>query len=771
MLFAVLSPFALAVLAPVARLAARFLVGWVVVLVPAAVVVLFSQFIEPGGAGEALRFSTPWVPSAGITLSFYIDGLSLLFALLILGIGAFIVLYASAYLKGHADLGRFLMFILLFMGSMLGLVLADNVVTLFVFWELTSVTSFLLIGFNHQSPRSRRAALQALAVTGGGGLALLAGLLWMAQIGGSMELSELLASGDVFRDHASYAPILILVLAGAFTKSAQTPFHFWLPNAMEAPTPVSAYLHSATMVKAGVYLLARMNPGLGGTEMWQSTLVIFGGATFVLGAILALRNTDLKLMLAQTTVASLGLLVMLIGLGDQYALEAAMAYLLAHSLFKGALFMVAGAVDHGTGTREVTRLSGLARPMPLTAFAALLAALSMSGLPPFFGFIAKEFAYKATLDGVWTYGVTAIALLGNALLFAVAFRVGVTPFIGARSETPKPAHEGSLSLWLGPVILAVLGLFAGPWNGQVETLFIGPAVSAVAGAPTAVDLYLWSGFGMPVVLSAATVGLGVLLWWRAAALQRGLAALLDRLWGVDQGYDQFMDGLVALARRVTGALQTGSLRRYLLISFFVVAAALIAPIVLVDGAGGTLSAPPVNFYVWGVAGLTILGGLAIMVTRSRLVAILSMGVLGLGVAFIFLLFGAPDLAFTQLMVETLSVVILALVIARLPIQGKDWRGWPRATRDGALAIAFGAAVTTLLLSITSGPLDLTLSEYFAAKSYTEAYGRNIVNVILVDFRALDTLGEIGVVVIAGVAVLALLAPVLRRTSLGKGDAL
>jgi multicomponent Na+:H+ antiporter subunit A len=296
MLAATLAPFVLAVFAPFVRRRVGDSAGWVLAVLPAGLTLYFAQFLGPVASGETFVFATEWVPALGISLSFYVDGLSLLFALLISFIGTFIVLYAGAYLKGHADLGRFFMFILMFMGSMLGLVLSDNVVTLFVFWELTSITSFLLIGFNHDKPRSRRAALQALVVTGGGGLALLAGLLLMAQIGGSMELSTLLANGDVLREHPWYLAVLILVLAGAFTKSAQVPFHFWLPNAMEAPTPVSAYLHSATMVKAGVYLLARMNPGLGGTEIWQIILMSFGGVTLLVGAILALRNTDLKLM-------------------------------------------------------------------------------------------------------------------------------------------------------------------------------------------------------------------------------------------------------------------------------------------------------------------------------------------------------------------------------------------------------------------------------------------------------------------------------------------
>ena len=756
MLAATLAPFVLGVCAPLVRRLLGDSVGWALAVLPAGLTIYFAQFLGPIAAGETLTFSTEWVPAAGIALAFYVDGLSLMFALLISFIGTFIVLYAGAYLKGHADLGRFLMFLLMFMGSMLGLVLSDNVVTLFVFWELTSITSVLLIGFNHDKARSRRAALQALVVTGGGGLALLAGLLLMAQAGGSMNLSTLLADGDVLREHPWYLAMLLLVLAGAFTKSAQVPFHFWLPNAMEAPTPVSAYLHSATMVKAGVYLLARMNPGLGGTEIWQVLLMVFGGATLIAGAILALRNTDLKLMLAQTTVASLGLLVFLIGIGTPLALQAAMAYLFAHSMFKGALFMVAGSVDHGTGTRELHRLSGLGRAMPFTAAAGALAALSMSGLPPFFGFIAKEWVYKGTLGGELPMILTAVAILGNALMFAVAFLVGFKPFFGKPGDTPHTPHEGTLGLWAGALTLAVLGLFFGLFSGFAESLFVGPAAIAVAGTPMLVDLYLWGGFKAPVVASIITVALGALFFWQGRRISDWLARVVDALWGPDKGYDQFMDGVVALARGVTGLLQTGLLRRYMLITFLVLAAAVVLP-QLFDSIGVTLQAPPVDLLVWSVALLTLGGGLAVMIIRSRLIAIMSMGVMGLGVAFVFLIFGAPDLAFTQLMVETLSVVILALVIARLPVLGRDQRGPARVLRDGIVAVSIGAAMAALLLTITAAPLDIGLSAYFGERSYTEAFGRNIVNVILVDFRALDTLGEIAVVTIAGVAVLGLLA--------------
>jgi len=764
LLAAVLAPFVLGVFAPTVRRVAGPATGWLLALLPAGLTVYFAQFLGTVSAGEAVTFSTPWVPALDIHLSFYVDGLSLMFALLISGIGTFIVLYAATYLARNADLGRFLMFILMFMGSMLGLVLSDNVVTLFVFWELTSITSFLLIGFNHKNSRSRRAALQALVVTGGGGLALLAGLLLMAQAGGAMELSTLLQSGDVLRDHPDYMAILILVLMGAFTKSAQAPFHFWLPNAMEAPTPVSAYLHSATMVKAGVYLLARVNPGLGGTEVWQVVLVVFGCVTFLIGAILALRNTDLKLMLAQTTVASLGLLVFLIGLGHELALEAAMAYLLAHSLFKGALFMAAGCVDLGTGTREVWRLSGLRNAMPITFAAAALAALSMSGLPPFIGFIAKEFVYKGTTGDFWPLLITGVAILGNALMFAVAFLVGFKPFLGAPSDTPRPPKEVSPGLWLGPVTLAVLGLLAGVFSGVPESLLVGPAVWAVGGAQVPVDLYLWGGFKTPVYLSMATIALGIILFWKGRAISSAMAAAFDRLWSPDQGYDQFLDALIGTARAVTARLQTGTLRHYLMVTLIIVAIVLLLPMII--NADRSIAVPfqQADFYVWGVALLALTGGIAIAASRSRLIAILSMGVLGMSVALIFILFSAPDLAFTQLMVETLSVVILALVITRLPIYRTDWRGWSRGIRDCFIAGAVGVGFALLLMSITDRSLDMSLSEYFAARSYTEAYGRNIVNVILVDFRALDTFGEIAVVVIAGIAVMSLLAMGGRRLS-------
>ncbi len=752
---AVLSGFVLAVFAPFVHRLTKPLSGWVLAALPAAIFFYFVQMMPQIAHGETVRAAWDWVPSFGVTLSFYVDGLSLIFALLISGIGAFIVAYAGGYLKGHKDHGRFMGFILAFMGSMLGLVLADNLITLFVFWELTSITSFLLIGFNHDKPRSRRAAIQALVVTGGGGLALLGGLLLLGVAGGSFELSELLASGSI-AENPYYLPIFLLVLAGAFTKSAQVPFHFWLPNAMEAPTPVSAYLHSATMVKAGVYLLARMNPILGGTDIWELVLPVFGGITLLTGTLLGLRQTDVKQILAYTTVASLGLLVMLIGIGTDVAITAAVLYLISHALFKGGLFMVAGSIDHSTGTRETVRLSGLGKVMPLTALAGLLAGLSMMGIWPFFGFIAKEVIYEATLHHDPRMWITAVAIIGNSLMLAAAALVGLRPFFGKLLQTPKEPHEGSPSLWLGALTLGVLGVVFGMMSHFSGEYLVAPMASAIGGRDIHTALHLWPEVSLPLALSGVTIFLGFIWFWQIDHLRSLLYAATQRLWGPDHGSDQFLAALVRVSKNLTGLLQTGRLNFYITFTLTMLALTLGIPVIAYGLLPTSIVLPDVALHIYGVFGLTVVGALALLFARSRLQAILSMGVTGFSVALIFLIFGAPDLAFTQFMVETLSVVIIALVLLRLPVDTYDRRDFLPSLRDAGLAISIGVAFTSIMMAIGAEPLDLTLTEYFAANSYLEAHGRNIVNVILVDFRALDTLGEIAVVLVAGLAALALI---------------
>ncbi|MGM4980320.1 putative monovalent cation/H+ antiporter subunit A [Rhizobium sp. SG741] len=732
--------------------------AWPLALLPALAFLHFTRFLPDIASGQVVRAGFDWVPSLGLRFSWLLDGLSLTFALLITGIGTLIVLYSGGYLKGHADLGRFFSFIFLFMGSMLGLVVSDSFLTLFVFWELTSITSFLLIGFDHQREASRRAALQALVVTGGGGLLLLAGLLLIWQITGVGSMSDLLKAGDALRGSPLYLAALILVLGGAFTKSAQFPFHFWLPNAMEAPTPVSAYLHSATMVKAGVYLLMRLNPAMGGTMAWQTILPIFGAATLLVGTLLAIRQTDLKLKLAYTTVSSLGLLVLLTGFGSDYAVEAAVLYLVAHSLFKGALFMIAGIVDHETGTRDITRLGGLRSAMPLTFAAALIAAISMGGLPPAFGFLAKEEIYAALAQASpGAIILTIVAVAGNALMFAIAFAVALKPFLGPTTETPQHPHEAPPLLWLGPVVLALLGLASALLSGLWHAYVSSPMASAVSGKGLQISVSLVPHVGLPLALSVATVLIGILVYWKLDRARFLMSVVLRALGpGPDRGFDGFISSLVRLSHLVSRVLQPGRLEIYVTVTFVCLAATLLIPLTIHGELPAIPSWPNLQWHEATIFLIAVIGLAAVVLARDRLTAIVSLGIQGFAVAVIFLLFGAPDLSFTQFMVETLSVVILAMVMTRLRLSSSDRRPPLKMVAHAALAIACGVGFGLLLLKATQAPFDLTLTAFFNHYSKLIAHGDNVVNVIIVDFRGTDTLGEIAVVAITGLAILALI---------------
>jgi multicomponent Na+:H+ antiporter subunit A len=760
---AVLSGFVLAAAAPgVHRLAGRA-TGWVLALLPLALAGYFASHLGAVAAGEAVRTSLDWVPSLGVNLSFTLDGLSLLFALLITGVGALVLVYAGGYLAGHPELGRLYAFLLLFMASMLGLVLSDNVLALFVFWELTSISSYLLIGFDHERREARAAALQALLVTSGGGLALLAGLLLLGHAGGSLELSTLLTRGEQLRAHPLYVPVLVLILAGAFTKSAQFPFHFWLPGAMEAPTPVSAYLHSATMVKAGVYLLARLSPALGGTDAWVGVVSAVGGTTMLLGAWMALVQSDLKRVLAYSTVGALGTLTLLLGLGGPLAVPAAVAYLLAHALYKGALFLVAGALDHETGTRDADRLGGLRRAMPLTAAAAAVAALSMAGLPPLFGFVAKELSYEAALHAPAAAWVTAAALIANVALVAVAPVVGLRPFLGKTVPTPRAAHEAPPSLLLGPVVLAGLGFAFGLWPGAGAESLVSAASTAALGAPAGARLALWHGPTPALALSAVTLAAGAAVYAGRGRLRRAASRCAGAArWGPAGWYELALEGLEGTAVGLTRVLQSGYLRYYVMIT--VAATAGLAGYAL---AGRGPLAVAVNWsdlqiHEAGLAALILLAALAAVLLKSRLAAIAALGVVGYGVALTFVMFGAPDLAMTQFLVETLTVILFVLVFYHLPQQrtvSETVARW----RDAALAVAVGAVMTVLVLVGTPENYP-SISGYFVENSVPRGHGRNVVNVILVDFRGFDTLGEITVLGVAAVGVYALLK--LRRRADG-----
>jgi multicomponent Na+:H+ antiporter subunit A len=755
MLWLALMPFAAALVAPwlVARIGGG--AGWLLAVVPAGLFVAFLGFLPAVADGAALTAGVDWVPTWGIRYAQRIDGLSLTFALLVTGIGALIVVYAGGYLKGYAHQGRFMAFLLLFMGSMLGLVVADDLVSLFVFYELTSITSFLLIGFDHKREAARRAALQALLVTGGGGLCLLAAIVLIRVATGETSVSGLFATPEALRDSGLYTAIFVLMCLGAFTKSAQVPFHSWLPNAMEAPTPVSAYLHSATMVKAGVFVLMRFSPVMGDADLWGTVLPLFGGATLITGTVLGLRQTDLKQILAYTTVASLGLLVMLTGLGSDYALAGAVLYLVAHALFKGGLFMVAGAIDHEAGTRDITILGGLARKMPITFVAAVLGALSMAGLPPLVGFVAKEVLYYGTYNAGTL--ATAVALVGNTLMFALAGAV-LFPFLRRPQAMPKSAHEAPPSLWLGPVVLGMLALVAALFLEETLRTVVFPMLTAIGGDSASVSIHLLpETVSPPVVLTLVTVAAGAVLVAVFARLRTGVAAALDAIgWGPDKGFDQLLRGVVRGAFGLTRVVQSGSMRVYVALTFIAIAAALLLPL----GADGLpslrLLGPSLEPLHIAVLVIAAVGLLVVVTARSRLVAIVSLGVQGVMVALVFMLYGAPDLSFTQFMVETLSVVILALAMTRLDLKATDHRPAGQALRDAAVAVACGVGFGLLLLGVVGTAFDNRLSDFFLAYAYEVAHGQNVVNVIIVDFRALDTLGEIAVVMAAGLAILVLL---------------
>ncbi|OAN76272.1 cation:proton antiporter [Jannaschia sp. EhC01] len=735
--------------------------GWISVLIPALLFAWFAQFLGPVAAGETPLIGIDWVPSMDIRLEMLIDGLSLTFALLISGIGALVALYSSRYLGNHPEYPRFVLYLMTFMVGMLGLVLADNLISLFVFWEVTTVSSYLLIGFNSDSAKSRRSALQALFVTGAGGLALLAGMILLGAAAGTYSLTEIRGMGDAIRNHDLYVPILILFLAGAFTKSAQFPFHFWLPNAMAAPTPVSAYLHSATMVKGGVYLMARMNPTLGGTEPWFWALVIAGGFTTVFASVLAIRQTDIKQVLAYTTLMALGALTLFIGAGTSDAIKAAMLFLVVHSLYKAALFLMIGIVDNQTGTREVAHLRGLARKMPITFFAGALAAISMAGIPPFVGFIGKEFLYKAGLgmDTAMLW-ITGTIFAASVLMFVAAGIAVARPFFGRTPERFKDTTEGPMAMWLGPIILGALSFYFGIFADVPEVWLVGPATDAVYGSDVSVDLYLFREVNSAFILSLVTFGVGFILYLLHGRLRDLLAAIISaNPIKFDPGWDRGLDGLKALAGWQTRHLQSGILQRYVFIIFATFAVAVGATLYLQDVLNFRVDVAAefdgLLFKHWAVLLFITAGALLTALTQSRMTAIAALGVVGIGVALIFIIFSAPDVAITQLLVETLVVVLVAVAMLKLPHLSTR-TAEPNRPVHAALSITVGVLTTLVLVAVLQSDLDLTLTEYFNATSWSDAYGRNIVNVILVDFRALDTFGEIAVVVVAALSAYALL---------------
>jgi len=760
----ILLPLLGALLPPLCMRLGRTACAWSAALIAGAALALLLGLVPRVFAGESLLASLPWLPALGLNLSLRLDGLGLLFALLILGIGLLVILYARYYLSERDPMGRFYGLLLLFMAAMLGIVLSENLLLMFMFWELTSLSSFLLIGYWTHRADARQGARMALTLTGGGGLALLAGILLLGHIAGSYDLSAVLTAGERIQAHALYPLTLVLILLGAFTKSAQFPFHFWLPHAMAAPTPVSAYLHSATMVKAGVFLLARLYPALAGSELWFYLVAGTGMATLLFGAYTALFKHDIKGLLAYSTISHLGLITLLFGLGTPLSAVAGVFHIINHATFKASLFMAAGIIDHETGSRDMRKINGLWNYMPHTATLAMVAAASMAGVPLLNGFLSKEMFFAETLHlsrlADWAWLLPALATLAG--IFAVAYSVRFIHdvfFNGEPIGLTRTPHEPPRYMKIPMEILVALCLLLGmapAWT--VAPLLAVAAASTLTGSPGGAlpgySLAIWHGFNMAFVMSLIALAGGTAVY----VLRHRLFALHDRLlWRFDakERFDRGLAAVVALATRLTATLENGSLQRYVLL--------LLLSALAVIGwslAGAPLTGPVATT---GIDAVTAVGALLLAASavatvvwhRQRLVALILLGVVGLTVSLTFARFSAPDLALTQLSVETVTIILLMLALYFLPQRTPAETPGTRRLRDALLAGGVGLGVGALAWAVLTRPYE-TLSGYYLENSIPGGGGANVVNVILVDFRGFDTLGEITVLAIAALGIFALL---------------
>jgi len=732
-------------------------------LVPLSVFIYFFSFIGPISRGEVIKLSIKWLPSFGVNLSFLLDGLSLLFVLIISGIGALVFWYTSSYMRGHELLDRFYAYLGIFMAAMLGLVLSDNLISLFIFWELTSVSSFFLIGFNNENKSSRKSALLALGITGFGGLFLLAFAVVLGQIAGTYTISEVLnSSQDILLD-SSYVFLVVMLFLAAFTKSAQFPFHFWLPGAMKAPTPVSTYLHSATMVKAGIYLLFRFTPILGDTSFWNTTLILIGAITMVYSAIQMLFRVDLKAILAYSTICALGILTFLIGLGTHEGLIAALFFIVVHALYKASLFLITGIIDHETGTRDITKLSGLKHGLMPVAIAGAVAACISGGIIPTIGFVGKDLIYEATLH-FEEYGIllTAIAILTNILLFYGGFIVGVKPFFGKQQDVFSNLHLPHYSMWVPPLFMVILGIVFGVFPSLLGDSVIINAADDLHRSTSGAEVKLWHGFNLIFWLSMLTIGFGAVLYLVISPKHtyKKFSEKLEFL-SPKSITNYIIVFFEIISKYWTLLFQSGYLRHYVAtyVTFVIILVGYLLlsdPILRIDY--NSLSA--LTVYEIVIVGIMFVSTLFTVFTSSRLAAVASMGIIGFAFCLLYLFYSAPDLAMTQFSVDTLTVILFVLILYRLPKYLKFSKNYLRI-EHGVLSIIFGTVITFLILKVLSEPKNSEISNFYADNSYLLAKGKNVVNVILVDFRGVDTLIEISVLIVASLGVFGLLKLRLR----------
>ena len=739
------------------RLAAAYTSGLVTLLSLAFLVPSFFHVF----AGETLIQSWPWIETIGLYFAFRLDGLALLFALLILVIGLLVIIYARYYLAKKDSMGRFFAYLMMFMGSMLGIVLSENVLQLVVFWELTSITSFLLISYWQHRKDAREGARMALAITGAGGLALLGGVLLLGHVVGSFQLSDILLQGDLIRNHGLYEIILVLVLLGVFTKSAQFPFHFWLPHAMAAPTPVSAYLHSATMVKAGIFLLARFFPVLSGTDLWMYLVGGAGLITLLIGAYTALFKHDLKGLLAYSTISHLGLITLLFGFGTQLAAVAAIFHIINHATFKASLFMVAGIIDHETGSRDMRKINGLMKYMPHTGVLAIIASFAMAGVPLLNGFLSKEMffaeAVSASQASIYAWAIPVLVTIAGVLSVAYSLRfVHDVFFNGEPVGLTKTPHEPPRFMKIPVDLLVIICLAVGifPMYTVAPILEIAVVGTLQTQAPE-YSLAIWHGFNLPIMMSVIALLVGVLIYFN----RKMLITNYERHEHINAKayFMKFMDKLNALSQLISRNFDKASLQNS---AAWIIATALVISVFgflsfnsNLLGNRALMNADPVSVIA------TLLLIIATVMTavwhKKRIISLVVIGVVGLIISLAFIKFSAPDLALTQISVEIVTIILLLLALYFLPQRTPKETNKIRLSRDLVLALLSGLGVTLFTMMVLSREFE-PISYYFLNNSVPGGGGTNVVNVILVDFRGFDTLGEIVVLALAGLGIYALL---------------
>lgn len=765
-----------------------FHAGWFILPVPVLLFAYFLGQIPIVQDGNILEAALPWIPSIGVEFKVVLDGLGLLFALLISGIGSLVVLYSIYYLdKNKEALPPFYTYLLLFMGAMLGVVLSDNLIVLYGFWEITSVSSFLLIAFWHNREKSRYGALKSLLITVFGGLAMLAGFILLYVMTGTFSIREIVGGREAALEHALFLPAMLLILLGAFTKSAQFPFHIWLPDAMEAPTPVSAYLHSATMVKAGIYLVARLSPVFAGDAIWFWLVSAFGLVTLFYGSFRAMKQTDLKSLLAFSTISQLGLVMSLLGMGSASAFHtgavdpltytkasmAAIFHLINHAVFKGALFMVVGIVDHETGTRDLRKLGGLMSVMPVTFSIALIGTFSMAGLPPFNGFLSKEMFYTALLAvmrmdvmNLQSIGVIfpVLAWVASVFTFAYSMVLLFKTFAGRAqfAQLAKAPHEAPTGMLVSPVVLGSLAVVFGLFPNLLSYSLIEPAMAAIhpglllPGERFIVSIHMWHGWTPELLMTVGVVLTGTLVYRMRPKLRLLRQPLLNRM-SLNGVYDSGLKLLHEGSRRLTDRYMTGSIRHYVIYALLFLILSLGWALYRTDITAVDVSAfSPVSIYEAVINIVLVLAVLAIPLATSRLIAIILTGAAGYMVTLFFVIFRAPDLALTQMIVETVSVALFLLCFYHLPKLKREATKLPFKLTNMLISVGVGATMTLIALKVSGSSLFASISDYYLKYSYELAGGKNVVNVILVDFRGFDTMLEIVVLGIASFGIYALI---------------